>query len=362
MRIILSGGGTAGHINPAIAIANYFKSREPDCEILFIGTPGGMECGLVEREGYPMRHIKVTGLKRSLSLDTIKTLKNAVTSYSAAKKIIKEFAPDAVIGTGGYVCAPVMFAAAHYKIPTLVHEQNVIPGLTVKMLANCVDVTAISFEETVQYLKKVRRTELVGNPIRNGILSAKKTENDEPVVLISGGSLGADSINNALVELLGLPGQGYYKIIASVGQRNYDKIMQKIKEAGITPGPDKEILPYIYNMDEVLAMADVAITRAGAITVSELCAIGKPAIIIPSPNVAHNHQLYNARYMEKRGAAVVILEEELTGKLLAEQIKKLLSDKELLKKMSRAGKAAAITTSCEGIYNIMKELIIKRGK
>lgn len=357
MRVILSGGGTAGHINPAIAIANYIKKCEPDSEILFVGTPGGMECSLVEREGYPMRHIKVTGLKRSLSIDTVKTMWNAVTAYSDAKKIVKEFKPDAVIGTGGYVCAPVMFAAAHYKIPSLIHEQNVIPGLTVKMLANRADVTAISFEETTQYLKKVRRTELVGNPIRSGILSAEKIENDEPVVLVSGGSLGADSINNALIELLALPGQGYYKIVASVGQRNYDKIMQKIEEENITLDENKKVLPYIYNMDEMLAMADVAITRAGAITVSELCAIGKPAIIIPSPNVAHNHQLYNARFMEKRGAAVVILEEELTGKLLADQIKTLLSDKTLLKKMSDAGKGAAITTSCEQIYNIMKELV-----
>lgn len=176
-------------------------------------------------------------------------------------------------------------------------------------------------------------------------------------MVIYGGSLGADSINRAVIELLQIKGQGYYGILAATGERNYDKFMEKLRESKIIPDTNKVICPYIFNMDEALCNADIAVTRAGAITISELCAIGKPAIIIPSPNVVNNHQLYNARFMEKMGAAVVILEEDLCGEILAEQIKTLISDPEILGKMSEAGKKIGITTACEKIYQMAKELI-----
>lgn len=359
MRVILSGGGTAGHINPALAIANYIKKQDSDAEILFIGTETGMEKKLVTREGYPMKFIDVSGFNRKISFETVKVLFKALSAYRDSKKIIKEFKPDMVIGTGGYVCAPVMFAAVKYKIPSLIHEQNVYPGLTVRMLADKVDITAISFEDTVSYLKKAKRVEIVGNPIRESILCAKQKEGGEPSVLISGGSLGAASINNALLELLKMDGQDYYGITASVGERNYDAFIEKIKKENIKICSNKKILPYIYNMDEELAAADVAITRAGAITVSELCAIGKPAIVIPSPNVVNNHQLYNAKFMEKKGAAVVITEDELSGEMLARQIGTLLSGKDVLTRMSKAGKEAGVLGACKSIYDMMTALIRK---
>ncbi len=357
MRVLLSGGGTAGHINPAIAIAKHIQKKEKNANILFVGTPFGMENKFVPREGFEIKHVQVSGLKRKLTFENVKIAFRFIKAIQDSKKIIKEFKPDVVIGTGGYVCAPVIFAAHKMGIPSIIHEQNVFPGLVVKMVSDKVDITAISFEETKDYLKKAKRVELTGNPIRENILNKTKKESGEPLVMISGGSLGADSINNAIVELLSMPGQDYYGIVMSTGERNYEKVMAKIKEKGIKLPENKKILPYIYNMDEVLAESDLAITRGGAITVSELCAIGKPSIIIPSPNVVHDHQTYNARFMEKKGAAVMIKEEDLSGEILAQQIKLLLSNKENLEKMSQAGKEIGILTACETIYNFVKELM-----
>lgn len=351
MKVLLSGGGTGGHIYPAIAIANYIKEKRSDTEFLFVGNEGGMEARLVPRAGYAIEYIRVQGLKRKLTLDNLKTAVRLVTSFSAAKKILRAFKPDVVIGTGGYVCLPVMLAASALKIPSLVHEQNVFPGLAVRMVSGKAD-TAISFPETEKYFKKPpKRIILTGNPIRPEILRApQKKKEGEPLVLISGGSLGAAKINDTIIELLKMSGQDYYGIIASTGERNYEAVMQRIKNEKIRLCENKKILPYIHNMDEVLANADLAITRAGAITVSELCALGKPAVLIPSPNVTNDHQTYNARSMEKNGAAVLIPEAELSGEVLAGQIKTLLSNRGVLEKMEEAAKNCAITDACERIY------------
>ena len=356
MKVLLSGGGTGGHIYPAIAIANYIKTQKPDAEFLFVGNEGGMESRLVPRAGYAISYIRVQGLRRKLTVENLKTAVRLVTSYGAAKKILKEFKPDVVIGTGGYVCLPVMLAASAMKIPSLVHEQNVFPGLAVRMVSGKAD-TAISFPETEKYFKKPpKRIILTGNPIRPELLHAsRKEKSGEPVVLISGGSLGAAKINDTLVELLKMGGQDYYGIIASTGERNYEAVMQRIKAEKIRLCENKKILPYIHNMDEVLANADLAVTRAGAITVSELCALGKPAVLSPSPNVTNDHQTYNARSMENSGAAVLIPEAELSGEVLAGQIKTLLSNRAVLEKMEAAAKNCAITDACERIYAWVEE-------
>ena len=351
MRIVLSGGGTGGHIYPAIAIANYIKEQNPDASFLFIGNEGGMEAELVPRAGYAISYIRVQGLKRKLTLENLKTAARLITSRRAAAKILKEFQPDVVIGTGGYVCLPVMLAAAKLKIPSLVHEQNVFPGLAVRVSGRYAD-TAISFPETEKYFKKPpKRVILTGNPIRPALLKAhEKQKGGEPLVLISGGSLGAAKINETLIELLKMGGQDYYGIICSTGKRNYESVMETIRKENIRLCDNKQIVPYIHNMDEVMARADLAISRAGAISVSELCAMGKPAILIPSPNVTNDHQTYNARAMEKNGAAVVVPESELSGEVLAGQIKTLLSNRTLLEEMSKKAKASAICDACERIY------------
>ncbi len=356
MRIVLSGGGTGGHIYPAIAIANYIKEQNPKAEILFIGNEGGMEERLVPRAGYDIRYIRVQGLRRRISIENLKTAVRLVTSLRAAKKILREFRPDAVIGTGGYVCLPVILAATSLRIRSLVHEQNVFPGLAVRMSAGKAD-TAISFPETEGYFKKPpKRLLLTGNPIRPELLRpAAKKEAGEPLVVISGGSLGAQKINDTLIDLLKMGGQDYYGIIASTGERNYEAVMQRIKEEKIRLCENKKILPYIHDMDAVLQRADLAVTRAGAITVSELCALGKPAILIPSPNVTNDHQTYNARTMEKSGAAVLLPESELSAEVLAGQIKTLLSSRTHLENMANAARECAITDACTRIYAWLME-------
>lgn len=356
MRVLISGGGTAGHINPAIAIAKYFCKKDSNTKILFIGTANGMEQNLVPKEGFDIVSIDVSGMKRSLTPENLKIILKAIKSVGKSKKIISEFKPDIVIGTGGYVCGPVLLAASKMKIPTIIHEQNVPPGMVVNMLTSRVDVTAISFKDTKKLLKKPKRVVLTGNPIRENILSIGENLDEKPLVMISGGSLGAKKVNDAVMELLALPGQGYYNICASVGERYYEDFIKEMHEKGITACEGKKVLPYIYNMDDVLSRSSLAITRAGAITVSELCAIGKPAILIPSPNVVHDHQTKNAMFMEKVGAAVVITEDKLCGKKLADEIFSLLKNKERLSKMSEAGKKIGITDATAAIYSLAQEL------
>ena len=364
MKVLLSGGGTAGHINPAIAIANYIKEQDNSAEFLFVGTKRGLEKKLVHKCGYNIKFIDVLGLKRSLSPENIKVFYNYIKSSLDAKKIIKEFNPDIVIGTGGYVCAPVIKAAAKLKIPTLVHEQNVFPGLAVKMLSNKADVTAISFQET-RSMMKAKNMVLTGNPLRPNLfkeidksaLKGKYGSDEKPLVLVFGGSLGAPCINRALVEML--KEKLEFNLIASTGEKNFDDTMNLIKKEGIDLNSVKnvKILPYLYDMEDIFGGADLIIGRAGAITVSEITALGKAAILIPSPYVAHNHQEYNARYLEKNGAATVITEVELSGDILLKNIQKILYDKDTLERMSAASKKIGIGDACNKIYGCIKNLI-----
>lgn len=357
MRAIITGGGTAGHINPALAIAASIKKYENNSEILFIGTERGLEKTLVPKAGYRIEYIDVQGIARSLSPENIKTVKKAVKSYRKSREIIDAFKPDIVIGTGGYVCGPVLLAACKRKIPTIVHEQNIPPGLVIRMLQKHVDITAVSFSETENLLKKARRIELTGNPVREGIINIQNRDRERPLVLVSGGSLGAKKINEALLELLTLRGQEYYDVYAATGTRFYDEFMAEAGKRAVMLSEGKKVVPYIYDMDKALSECTLAITRAGAITISELSAMGKPAIIIPSPNVVHDHQTSNARFMEKSGAAVMITEKELSGELLAKKIEELLKDKKRLEKMSLCGKKIGITDAADKIYKLSKELI-----
>ena len=365
MRVLLTGGGTTGHINPAIAIANYIKGKEPGSEFLFVGTERGLEKTLVPKCGYDIKFIDVMGLRRSLSPQNIKVLINYLKSTGVAKKIIKEFKPDVVIGTGGYVCAPVIKAAASLKIPTLIHEQNVFPGLAIKMLANKADVTAISFEETRDMIK-AKNIVLTGNPLRPNLFAVHDIDvvrarygfGEKPIVLMFGGSLGAEKMNEALKEMIT---GGYIKefnLIASTGERHYETISNDIKKTtDLARIKNVKVVPYIYNMEEIFFAADVVVGRAGAITVSEITALGKAAVLIPSPYVAHNHQEYNARYLEKNGAAKVVLENEVSGKRIYDEISSILKDAQVLKKMQADSKKIGIVDACETIYENIKKII-----
>lgn len=365
MRVLLTGGGTAGHINPAIAIANYIKEKEPDSEFLFVGTERGLEKTLVPKCGYDITFIDVMGLRRSLSVENIKVFINYVKSTGVAKRIIKNFKPDVVIGTGGYVCAPVVKAAASLKIPTLIHEQNVFPGLAIKMLAGKADITAISFEET-RNMMKAKKMVLTGNPLRPDLFAVHDIDlvrahygfDEKPIVLMFGGSLGAEKMNEALVQMIEGSLIKDFNLIASTGERHFESVSEAIKKStDLTKVKNIKVVPYIYNMEEIFFAADVVVGRAGAITVSEITALGKAAVLIPSPYVAHNHQEYNARYLEKNGAARVVLENEVNGARICKEISSILKNQETLAKMQSDSRKIGIADACKIIYNYIKEMI-----
>jgi len=366
MKYIISGGGTGGHINPGLAIAREIMTREPDAEILFVGTEHGLEKDLVPREGFNIKFIGVRGFRRKLSADTFRTIGKLFKSFGEIKRIFREFKPDAVIGTGGYVCGPVVFYAARKKIPTLIHEQNAFPGVTNRILSRFVNEVAISFEESRPRFKGKARITFTGSPIRNELFLLDKEEARKklglpkgmPLVVIFGGSLGADHINECVKEMILRHGREItYRLMLATGVRNYEKVMKDIKDP--LPG-NIQIVPYIYNMGEVLAAADLAVTRSGAITVSELSALGVPSILIPSPFVAENHQEFNARALENRGAAVVILQDQLNSEILYGQIKKLIENAELRSKMSSAAKKYSIRDAAAVIYSLVQRAIRTR--
>ena len=364
MKVLVSGGGTAGHINPAIAIAKRLK-REYNAQILFIGREKGMEDDLVRKEGFDIEYIEVEGLIRSLSPKNIKVLIKYITAIQKAKKIIKSFGPDVVVGTGGFVCAPVMTAANKLKIPTLIHEQNVFPGMTVKMSAGFVNVVATSFEDMKKYVseKVAKKCVLTGNPLRENLFDLSYSDareklgiGNETFIVTVGGSLGARTINDALCEIINNCSGESVKILGGTGQRFYDEVMEKIDKQKLTD--NISVVPYIYNMNEVLPAADLIVARSGAVTVSELAALGRPAILIPSPNVTHNHQEYNAKSVASRGGAVLICERDLKEGLVAETVNKLLENPQKLKEMSECAAKMAITDGTKRICDIVAELSV----
>lgn len=363
MKVLISGGGTAGHINPGIAIAKYIKSKNRDCEILFVGTQKGLETKLVPRENFELKLIKVRGFKRKLSTDTLVAVKELFQGLHEARKILREFKPDIVIGTGGYVCGPVVFNAARMGIPTLIHEQNAFPGVTNKLLSKFVDKVAISFKESEKYFKNRRKVVFTGNPIRSELLSTDRRtarekleiEKDKPFVVVFGGSRGAEPINVAVSDFISLHrDERDFHMLFATGEVQYEKIAKKL---GDLNSKYIKVVPYIYNMADVMAAADLVVSRAGAITLSELTALGVPSILIPSPYVTANHQEYNARALEKQGAGIVILEKNLNHNILHEQIYNLLRDREKLKNMAENSKKMGITNASEKIYGIIEELL-----
>lgn len=366
MRILISGGGTAGHINPALSIADYVK-KHAKAEILFIGTQKGLEKTLVERAGYNIEYIEVSGLIRSLTPKNISVLAKYIKAISKCKKIIKDFKPDVCIGTGGYVCAPALAAASSLGIPTIVHEQNVIPGVTVKMAANKADCIAVSFKDTVNYMKgKLRsKCELTGNPLDDKMLLVDREEArkklgicEKPFIVMIGGSLGADRLNEAMIEFVNSCDKDSLHFMSAAGKRYYDKVMERIDEKSL--GENIKILPYIYNREEIYPAADLIISRAGALSVSEICALGKPCVLIPSPNVAHNHQEYNAKSVERGGGGKVILESELTAELFKNTVEEIIFNDEKRRQMGECAKKMGVTDASKRIFDIIIRLIEKK--
>ena len=371
MNIIFTCGGTAGHINPAIALAKMFRERMADCNILFIGAKGGMEERLVPREGFQLKTVTISNFQRKLTPKNIwhnvVALKNVVTSAATARKYIRDFKADVVVGMGGYASFPAMKQGAKLGVATLVHEANAVPGLTTKMVADHVDKIMVAFEESARHYKNRDRVVVVGMPVRSefvhGDQEAMKQKlgyAGKKLVVSSWGSLGARDMNRQMEEFIRLEAEeaaAPFCHVHATGAGAWEWMPQEIRDSGVMleDHPAIELKDYIYNMPELMVAADLVISRAGASSLNEIAASGTPAIIVPSPNVTDNHQEKNARILEQRGGAVVIRESESSGRVLYETAKAILADEKRAAQMGEAARAAAVLDSAERIY----ELILK---
>jgi UDP-N-acetylglucosamine--N-acetylmuramyl-(pentapeptide) pyrophosphoryl-undecaprenol N-acetylglucosamine transferase len=349
MKLVISGGGTGGHVYPAVTIAKEVAKLKTPCEILFIGTKDGLEADIIPREGFDFKTINARGLQRKLTLENIKTLFAAAGGTLSSFKILRAFKPDVVVGTGGFVCGPVLFAASLLKIPVIIQEQNAIPGITNRVLACFANKIALGYEEAAAHFPDQKgKIVITGNPIREEILSKEKNasldalglQKNKLTILVSGGSRGARSINEAMLEIYKTK---YFvektniQVLHLTGETGYNDIVGNIKQMGIDVSSAGNIIikPYLHNMPDALAATDLAIFRAGALGLAELTAKGIPAILIPYPYAAENHQEFNARALEKHGAAVVIKDNELRGLTLVPIIDELINNTDKLKNMSQ---------------------------
>lgn len=375
MNILLSGGGTAGHINPAIAIAETIQKHIPDANLLFVGTPSGMESRLVPMAGFAYTSMPVAGFQRKLTLNNIKRNVQAVyylaRSGSRAAKIVRDFKPDLAIGTGGYVCGPILRKAAQMGVPVLVHEANAFPGVTVKMLASYCDCVMLAVEDARARMPQGTKVEITGNPVRAEVLAYDKRRareelgvDDRPLIVSFGGSLGARTINESMLDLLVRSAKdGRYQHIHGYGQYG-GFVLDRLKEKGVFLGscPNLDVREYINDMPRVMAAADLVICRAGAMALAELQALGKAAILIPSPNVAENHQFYNAMALVNRGAAEIIEEKDISPALLTDKVDRLAGDRAKLDEMSENARKMAILDSREKIYEVVERTLRQHGK
>ena len=372
MKILLAGGGTAGHINPALAIAGYIREKDPEAEFLFIGNKDGMEQTLVKKAGFPIKSIVISGFKRNFKpqsiVHNVKTVTRAFTASAKAKKIIKDFAPDICIGTGGYVSGPVVRTAVQLGIPAIIHEQNAFPGVTTKMLSKKVEKVMLAVEDAKKHLDDSVDFVVTGNPIREEILRVDKEQarktlglDDRPVILSFGGSLGARCINESVAGLVtrSAKDQKYQHIHAYGQQGTWFPELVKEKGVEIKDHDNLDIRQYIDDMPLCLAACDLVVSRAGAITLSEIQAKGKPAVLIPSPYVAENHQFHNAMALVNKNAASDIEEKDLTEDKLIEAVDSMVSDRALLSQYSENAKAMAITDASQRIYSIVKDILNK---
>jgi len=367
LRFIVSGGGTGGHIYPALAIARGLKDRYPGAEILYVGTSGGMEGDIVPRAGLPFRGIAAAGLKRKLSLHNLLVFWRAGRGFLQAWGIIREFRPAVVIGTGGYVCGPVVLAAALKGIPTLIHEQNALPGITNRILARFGSRVAVTFADSAIYFPHKEKTVLTGLPVRPEILRANREEGlknlnfeaNRFLLLAFGGSRGARSVNQAMQAVLKkYAGDPRLNILLVTGKAGYEDFFQACSKEGMDLAKigNVKISPYLYNMQDALAAADLVISRAGAATLAELSALGIPSILIPYPYAAENHQEYNARALEREGAAQVVLDRDLKGEILCLKVEELLKKPDLLTQMADASKRMGKKMALQDIIDCVDKL------
>ena len=386
MKVIIAAAGTGGHINPGIAIANKIKEEEPNSKIIFIGTKRGIEKDLVPRAGYELKTIESYGFSKKITFDNIKKILKTLGSIRKVKKIIKEFNPDIVIGTGGYICISVCGAAKGLKVPFIIHESNVLPGKATKILSPDAEKILVGFKEAEEKLPNAKNVVVTGTPTKGEDLhydiETKELKKQEigfdakkPLVLVFGGSQGSKSINGAIIDIIinrlkhkneetnsqikNHENYNNYQIIWATGPTQYGEVKQELnkEELNIENLPGIKIEPYIYNMGEIMNVADLIVCRSGAMTVTELEKIGKASILIPVPYAAENHQEYNARALENEGAARVILDRELKFGGLNDMINELVSEPKKLKEMSKKSKSLSINNVEDRIYTEIKQVL-----
>ena len=370
MRVIIAAAGTGGHINPGLAIANKIKEEQPDSKIIFIGTNRGLENDLVPRAGYELKQIEAYGLSKKISIENLKKLYKTFKGYGEAKKIIKEFKPDIVIGTGGYICGATISAAHKLKVPTLLHESNAFPGKAVKMLAKKTDCILVSFEDAKERISNAKKIVHTGTPIKikkinydedekNKIKSGVGLNLELPTVLVFGGSQGAQAINEAIIGIAKQKLNEKYQIMWATGPAQYDIIKEKFEDEKLNINNifNMKIVPYIYNMEEIMNISNCIVARSGAMTITEISNLGKPSILVPLPNVSNDHQLYNAKVLENIGAAKIILNKDLEAKLLNDTIESIVCYPQIMSKMGIEAEKIAVKDVQNKIYNEVKNLV-----
>ncbi len=358
MKVIISGGGTGGHIYPAIAIAQKLQENIGDCEILYVGIKGGPEERIANKYGYEFRSIEGMGIPRKISKRMFKSFIANMKGFNQAKKIIKDFKPDIAIGTGGYVCGPILYQAAHFKIPTLIHESNSYPGFTSKFLSNKVDKVCISYKEAKDHFKYKENIVVTGNPVRTNFtneynisdLNELGIDKDIPVVFSFGGSNGSVSMNKTVSEMADRLDGSFY-LLHQTGKNHYDKFIEE------TPSNMYlKTFAYIDNIDLFYAVSDLVIASSGAMSLAEISAVGKPSILIPKAYTTENHQQYNAETYVKNKASLMILEKDLSADVLYDNIISIIKDSEKMKEMGEASKKLADNNASEKILELVLDL------
>lgn len=372
MKVIVAAAGTAGHINPGLAIANKIKEKEPNSKIIFIGTTRGLENDLVPRAGYELKTIEAYGLSKQISIQNFKKICTTLKATGKARKIIQEFKPDVIVGAGGYICGPVVWAGHKEKIPIVLHESNAFPGKAVKFLAKKADKVLISFEEARTRIPNAKDIVFTGTPVkierkeytaeqRKNILQKAELQEDIQTILIFGGSQGAQKINEAVIGILENKLNKDYQIIWATGSKQYDTIKAELssKNMDIENIKNAKILPYIYNMEEIMNVSNIIVARSGAMTITEISNLGKPSILVPLPNVSQDHQLYNAKVLGNVGAAKIILNNDLTKDNLNTEIEKIIKNPEQIQKMEEKALSKSVKNAQENIYKEISKVIKK---
>ena len=371
MNVVFTCGGTGGHINPAIAVADLWKQQHPDSNILFIGAKDRMEEELVPKAGYRLYTIPASGMSRERSFrglkENVQAVSNVLHAIGKCKKVLREFQADVVVGTGGYASFPALYAASLLKIPTCVHEANAMPGLTTRMIAGRADRVLVCFPESARYYRNPEKVETVGMPVRQEFIFTGKEEarrelelDDRPVLLTAFGSQGAKVMNQVMLEFIKLEQEAGYPFqhIHATGSYGWQWMPDELERMGINlAGKDGiTVLEYIYNMPTVTAAADVVVSRAGASSCNEIAASGTPAVLIPSPNVTDNHQEKNARALADQGAAVLILEKDCTAQALMKEVRDLLDDRKRYDAMARAVQKMCVVDSAQILCDTILQL------